>query len=65
MTALALPCRLSSLEELSGMETLASDKTGTLTLNKCGLCKTLNIAHLGDAPCCLVCCTWLVANRML
>ncbi len=29
--------RLSSLEELSGMETLASDKTGTLTLNRCGL----------------------------
>ncbi len=27
--------RLSSLEELSGMEVLASDKTGTLTLNKC------------------------------
>ena len=44
MTALALPCRLSSLEELSGMETLASDKTGTLTLNKCGLCKTLKLA---------------------
>ena len=32
-----LLCRLSSLEELSGMETLASDKTGTLTLNRCGM----------------------------
>lgn len=29
-----LSCRLSSLEELSGMEVLASDKTGTLTLNR-------------------------------
>ena len=27
-------CRLSALEELSGMEVLCSDKTGTLTLNK-------------------------------
>lgn len=27
-------CRLASLEELSGMEVLASDKTGTLTLNR-------------------------------
>ena len=26
--------RLSALEELSGMEVLCSDKTGTLTLNK-------------------------------
>jgi len=26
--------RLSALEELSGVEVLASDKTGTLTLNK-------------------------------
>ncbi|BDA48222.1 Plasma membrane ATPase 1 [Coccomyxa sp. Obi] len=30
----AIVNRLSSLEELSGMEVLASDKTGTLTLNK-------------------------------
>lgn len=29
-----LECRLSCLEEMSGMEVLASDKTGTLTLNK-------------------------------
>ena len=27
-------CRLSALEELSGVEVLASDKTGTLTLNQ-------------------------------
>lgn len=27
--------RLSALEELSGVEVLASDKTGTLTLNQC------------------------------
>lgn len=27
-------CRLSALEELSGIEILASDKTGTLTLNR-------------------------------
>jgi magnesium-transporting ATPase (P-type) len=26
--------RLSALEEMSGMEVLASDKTGTLTLNQ-------------------------------
>ena len=31
-------CRLSALEELSGMEVLASDKTGTLTLNRYGAC---------------------------
>ena len=29
-----LDCRLSALEEMSGMEILASDKTGTLTLNR-------------------------------
>lgn len=31
----AIVTRLSALEELSGLEVLASDKTGTLTLNKC------------------------------
>jgi len=31
---LLLCSRLSALEELSGVEILASDKTGTLTLNK-------------------------------
>ncbi len=31
---LRLLLRLSALEELSGVEVLASDKTGTLTLNK-------------------------------
>lgn len=30
----AIVTRLSALEELSGLEVLASDKTGTLTLNK-------------------------------
>ena len=48
MTGLTLSCRLSSLEELSGMETLASDKTGTLTLNKCGLRKAPAPTHLHD-----------------
>jgi H+-transporting ATPase len=35
----AIVNRLSALEELSGMEVLASDKTGTLTLNKLSLDK--------------------------
>ncbi|KAK9819692.1 hypothetical protein WJX72_001191 [[Myrmecia] bisecta] len=35
----AIVSRLSALEELSGMEVLASDKTGTLTLNKLTLDK--------------------------
>jgi H+-transporting ATPase len=35
----ALVTRLSALEELSGMEVLASDKTGTLTLNQLSLDK--------------------------
>ena len=65
MTGLTFICRLSSLEELSGMETLASDKTGTLTLNKCGLCKLLILTHLHDVPCCLFCCTWLAGHKML
>ena len=30
----ALVCRLSSIEELAGMDVLCSDKTGTLTLNQ-------------------------------
>lgn len=35
----AIVSRLSALEELSGVEVLASDKTGTLTLNKLSLDK--------------------------
>ena len=34
-------CRLSALEEMSGMEVLASDKTGTLTLNRCASVKMM------------------------
>ncbi|KAK9817909.1 hypothetical protein WJX72_004165 [[Myrmecia] bisecta] len=36
----AIVSRLSALEELSGMEVLASDKTGTLTLNRLTLDKS-------------------------
>ena len=36
---LVSPPSLSALEELSGMEVLCSDKTGTLTLNKLTLDK--------------------------
>ena len=45
----AIVTRLSALEELSGLEVLASDKTGTLTLNKC--------VH---SCWCRCCCCWLL-----
>lgn len=35
--------RLSALEEMSGMEVLASDKTGTLTLNQCVMASTRSL----------------------
>lgn len=43
----ALVNRLSALEELSGVEILASDKTGTLTLNKLSLDKKDIVAAPG------------------
>lgn len=43
--------RLSCLEELSGMEILCSDKTGTLTLNKCVLCLPCIFVKFSAALC--------------
>ncbi|KAK9806555.1 hypothetical protein WJX73_000387 [Symbiochloris irregularis] len=45
----AIVARLSSLEELSGMEILASDKTGTLTLNRLQLDKQEIVASKGHS----------------
>ena len=56
----AIVSRLSALEELSGMEVLCSDKTGTLTLNRLTLDKAG--AHRPWGP---VSSAWHAFMRML